>query len=128
VLDALMSMTGLELEDEEAEDLDTGMILVTNNKMLYGAVNIIYPDVFKDIAKKLNTNKLIIIPSSVHELIVIPEGLHGSFDETVEYVSELVSSITDEHVNQQDKLSKSVYYYDAIKNIVEVAASGENLF
>ena len=128
VLDALMSMTGLELEDEEAEDLDTGMILVTNNKMSYGAVNLIYPDVFKDIAKKFNVDKLIIIPSSIHELIVVPGELHGSFDETVENVSEMVSSITDEHVNQEDKLSKSVYYYDAIKNVIEVAASGEDLF
>lgn len=128
MLDVLMSMTGIELEDEEAESMDAGMILVTNNKMLHGAVNLIYPDVFKDIAKKFNTDKLIIIPSSVHELITLPGELHGSFDETVEYVSEMVSSITDEHVNQEDKLSKSVYYYDATRNVIEVANLGENLF
>jgi hypothetical protein len=98
--------------DDEIESVDDklppyGLIVVTNTKMIYGSAAILYPGLLKDMSEKYNCN-FYIIPSSVHEVILIPE----KFVDRVENIQGMVREVNSSCVPQEDFLSNSVYYYD----------------
>ena len=64
---------GLEEGNEEAEmEQETGgMYLLSNTFHMYGAVAMLYPDVWEGIADRFQSD-LIILPSSCHEVLVLP--------------------------------------------------------
>ena len=53
-----------------------------------------------------------ILPSSIHEVILIPDD--GDMD--VKWLLSLVTSINKDMLLPQDKLTDSIYYYDATTN------------
>ena len=73
----------------------------------YGAACILLPDFMKQVTEKLG-NKLFILPSSVHEVLFVPDD--GSFDAVT--LGDMVRSINATEVDEKDFLSDSVYRYD----------------
>ena len=99
----------------KVETLESATALfVTKPDKLYGATAILHNEVLAEIAK-LKDDDLIIFPSSVHEIIVIPAntGVESSA------MREMVSTINATEVRPEDFLSNSVYYYDRASNTVE---------
>ena len=81
---------------------------------------ILYKSEFKAFANKQGSN-LYILPSSVHELIVIPESRLGNIDMALSGLKNMVETVNKEEVSSEDKLSDSVYYYDRVQdNIVRL--------
>ena len=74
-----------ELMMEIVQDPDWQMYIMTNKQNYYGAVNILYQDVLKIVAEKLNAN-LYILPSSVHEVLIVPESSNTSAEELYQMV------------------------------------------
>ena len=66
----------------------------------------LFPKVFQIIAKKYDSD-LIIIPSSVHELIVIPVTEKDAVNDP----NDMVKSVNEEYVPLHEILSDHVYYY-----------------
>ena len=92
--------------DNNADDLFP-MYVLTNIKQLHGATCILYPDVLKDFANKINQN-LYILPSSVHETLLIP-----AFDDTdADNLSEMVKEVNSTCLASDELLSEHVYYYN----------------
>ena len=60
-----------------------------------------------------------IAPSSVHEMIIIPDWLIDSYQE----VKELVKNTNDSIIQPNDRLTDNVYHYDIADHIFE---SGES--
>ena len=60
---------------------------------------------------------LIILPSSIHEVLLIPHSNHISYEE----LAETVFTINQEEVPQEDRLSNHIYYYSRSKNHLSVA-------
>lgn len=91
------------------------MYVVTNQTGIYGAAVALYPGALENIAGRLGTD-LLILPSSVNELILIP------YDERSEGVDfwEMVSEINQTEVPPEDILSESVYRYDRKKDRVVI--------
>lgn len=58
-----------------------------------------------------------ILPSSVHELLLIPENC----GETAENLKKMVGEVNESCVSTEEKLSDSVYFYDPQKKKVELA-------
>ncbi|MBR4966576.1 MAG: hypothetical protein IKY53_08785 [Lachnospiraceae bacterium] len=97
-------------QDEElsvAEQIGpTGMYVLSNKKRLCGAATILYPGVLRGFAKEQGKN-LIILPSSVHEVILLPA--QNGYDR--EHLKQMVSDVNETQVDAQEVLSDGVYLY-----------------
>jgi hypothetical protein len=112
--DLLREMTGSK--EFVFPDGSCPMLVVTNETKWQGAGILIKPEVFKDISDRLESD-LFILPSSIHELIVVP---CGQFDFDTEDLRNMVRSINAEQVEPEDQLSDSVYRYSRERNAVEL--------
>lgn len=95
--------------------IDSPMTVVTNESKLFGAAAMLYPQLFVPIADKVK-NDLYILPSSIHELIVIPCTLLE-----IDELKEMVREINKSSVSPQERLSDSVYIFDREKERIVVA-------
>lgn len=100
------------------EDFCDPSIVVTNDYLLYGAAVIFYPGVMEQIGEIVGCDYYI-APSSVHEMIIIPDWLIDSYQE----VKELVKNTNDSIIQPNDRLTDNVYHYDIADHIFE---SGES--
>ena len=108
----LASLMGIP-EDEPMEQIP--MWVLSNDTKQYGAAAMFLPSAMQEITEQLQTNKLYILPSSIHEVIVLnaeTPDTNGNTDELLQMVKE-VNATT---VSPKDKLSDHVYYYDG-KNL-----------
>ncbi|MBP7348002.1 MAG: hypothetical protein KA965_04915 [Butyrivibrio sp.] len=103
--------------DSKGTDTEDEMQVLTNQSKLFGAVSILYPDVLQNIAERLHRN-LYVLPSSVHEVILLPEreGEKG----TEESLAEIVKDVNSTVVDTEDILADSVYYYDRARKSLSV--------
>lgn len=99
VIASMSSILGLPMEDN-------GMLVVTNLNKLYGAAEaLLSPTVQKELYDKLGD--YVVIPSSVHEVIVVPADLMPPED-----LKGLVKEVNDTQVEPRDRLSYNIYQYD----------------
>lgn len=83
------------------------MYILTNTKRFLGSICMMYPGVLAKTALLLRSN-LYILPSSIHECILVPES--RSFPR--EELDEMVQNINTTQVEPQEVLSNHVYFYD----------------
>ena len=76
----------------------------------------LYTDILKEISVRLNTENLYMLPSSVHEWMILPEC------DDVAYLKEMVTEANRTAVAEIDLLSDHVYRYDRNTDMVEIAA------
>ena len=103
------------IEFEEKED-EIKMYVLTNKTGINGAVTMLYTDILKEISVRLNTENLYMLPSSVHEWMILPEC------DDVAYLKEMVTEANRTAVAEIDLLSDHVYRYDRKTDMVEIAA------
>lgn len=94
------------LESDEKSNYD--MYILTNTHKFFGASCMLYDNLLKRISEKLRSS-LYIIPSSVHELIIIPKTV---FSHEKKELIEIVRSMNTNEIDPQDMLSDTVYEYD----------------
>jgi hypothetical protein len=100
--------------DYGAEDEDIyPMYILTNQKGINGATCLIYEDVIKEFAKLIKSD-LYILPSSIHEIILIPR--EGSEDK--ERLQRMVIDINSSQVPIEEVLSDRVYMYSLEKDAI----------
>lgn len=92
------------------------MYVLTNRRGIYGASFIADKQVLGSIAEKLGGD-FAILPSSVHELIIIPEIKKHMLPELKTMVEDVNRTLV---VEQGTFLSDNVYVYDAKKDMVAV--------
>ena len=86
------------------------MLVLTNQFRNFGAVCITYPCMMEMIAKLLG-DSYYILPSSVHEMIVVPARCGIGLDEFAEMICEINAT----RVEAEEVLSEHPYYYDRKK-------------
>lgn len=82
------------------------MYVLSNKQRFYGAAALLYPDMLEMIAKKLD-NDFFILPSSIHEVIILPFTDKLEKEDLIEMVHEVNAT----EVDQIDRLSNTVYIY-----------------
>lgn len=89
------------------------MYVLTNEKKLYGAACILYDNVLEAFSRKMNSN-IYIIPSSVHEVILVPEeeGISGK------QITAMIQDVNKNELDPTDVLSDHVYYYNSEKKSI----------
>lgn len=105
---------GLEMLPGNADDMD--MYIVTNRQKNYGFSTVLYENVLKELAQQFGKN-LYILPSSIHEAIVIPED--GKKMGT--QLRNMVREVNQTQVPPEEVMSDEVYYYDREKDVLEMA-------
>ena len=83
------------------------MYVATNEQCSLGAAVMRYPD-FREKVKGMIRGDFYILPSSIHEVILVPE----SFGLEPERMQEMVKEINQTGVAPEEVLSDSMYYFD----------------
>lgn len=96
------------------------LIVVTNNVCFEGAVVIFYPGIMDKIAE-ITEGDYFILPSSLHEMVILPD--RGEF--SPEYLANLLSEANATDVAPWDRLIDEVYHYDPIDRVFEKASAFE---
>ena len=106
VLEEMKALGGID--DEGIEDMhqEVPMYVLSNKSRVNGASCILYKDILKDFAMVVDKD-LYVLPSSIHEVILLPaDGTQES-----EQLKEMVREINQSQVEKEEVLSDSVYYY-----------------
>lgn len=105
----LRSMTDVlkELMIDETDDVPVcPMYMLTNHSKLNGSVCILYHNLLKDFANRIESD-LFILPSSVHEVLIIPAMHNDSYQE----LSDMVKEVNSSQLTSEEILSDHVYYF-----------------
>lgn len=119
MFDVLSSMMG-EITEEMFEEINLQMYVLSNETKINAASGIIFTKKIQEFADAHEAN-LFILPSSIHELILIPDS--GELD--VEYLANMVREINATQVPPEEVLSDKVYYYDRNQKALMFADSME---
>ena len=106
ILEYLAGLYGMPSPDEVD---GPPMYIVTNEAKLFGAGLMAVPDALKRVSQITGLKEFTIIPSSIHEILVIDDSLPA------EGVLEMVMDINANEVSPEEKLADSVYHYDGKK-------------
>ncbi len=94
------------------------MWILTNRKKYLGASAVLDDEILERICKQFD-NRFYIIPSSIHELILIPsDGVDPN------QLLEIIASVNGTEVQPEDKLSGDLYVYDAEKRMLNRFVTG----
>lgn len=107
-----------DLQKESVEDLDSieeaPMYVLTNKSFISGAIAILDSNIQKKIAELLGGDYYI-IPSSIHEVIVIPYNLMET-----EELNQMIVDINSEFVSADDRLSNHAFKYNIMTGKIEI--------
>ena len=88
---------------DESDDLP--MYVLSNSTRHYGASCILFNEVLNDFAKDISSD-LFILPSSIHELIIVPDN-----GEDPQLLQKMVKEVNSTQVSAQDVLSDNIYRF-----------------
>lgn len=93
----------------------TTMYVITNKFKMNGAACILYDDVLKQFADFIGSN-LFIIPSSIHECIIVPDNQGGDLKETNILYQDMIKDVNKSTVSEVEILGYNPFYYDKSKD------------
>lgn len=97
------------------------MYVASNIERIHGAGVIAYPEFMEEAAKRLGGD-FYVLPSSIHEVILIPDTPDISALE----LQGMVQAINMEQVAPEERLSDHIYHYDSKEKLFERADKYEN--
>ena len=118
----LGSMLAVDLPDgmdEEAEQImsemmsqEEGMFVLSNKQKLHGASAILDKEIMRRVTELIG-NDFFVIPSSVHELLIVPikAGIEASA------ITDMVKDVNATQVSPDERLSDHVYRYDPVHGL-----------
>lgn len=106
------------LEDMLSTPSDIPLYLLSNHINTNGAIAMMYEGILKDFATVLD-HDLIILPSSIHEVLVVP------YEEElcIEELKEMVRHINQTEVTKEEVLSDNVYLYSRKTDTISIPGS-----
>lgn len=114
-LDNLSKEMLAEIEEFKDKENRVNMYVLTNDAGINGATCILYDNVIKHFAKVQDAN-IFILPSSIHEVMLVPESAETEAD----FLTNLVIDANNSAVGLVDLLSDHIYYYDREKDQVYI--------
>lgn len=105
IMDEMMREMGFEVPDEEENCLP--VVVVTNSDKYLGASGIMSHNVLRHVCEKLGTDHVMIIPSSIHEVLCAPADIMSEKD-----AMEMVKAVNVAQVPEEDRLSDTPWYFN----------------
>ncbi len=104
-----MADTLKEFTDIAIDDGNVPMYVLTNQEKVYGAACILYPGVLKKAAETIGDD-LYVIPSSVHETIIVPASC---WDDTTS-IKGIIHEVNENALDSMSYLSDNLYSYNRV--------------
>lgn len=108
------------IEQEQPVMFSSPLYVATTERDMFGAGVLAVPSFFEDAAEKLDGN-FYVLPSSVHEILLLPDR----FAPEPQLLKEMVQDVNANEVDPKDRLSDNVYHYDAKERIFELSEKYE---
>lgn len=115
-----MSEMMVELSDGQLVPEESPLYVATSVDRVGGAGVIAYPGFLDEAAQTLSAN-FYVLPSSIHEVILVPD----TEEITASELEQMVQEINAIEVPPEERLSDHVYHYDAESRTFELASSYE---
>jgi hypothetical protein len=96
------------------------MLCLTNSRKQFGASLILHDDILRRAGQVLGSD-FFVLPSSIHETILVPD-IDGS---DAQGLCSMVKEINEEKVEESEQLSDKVQYYDRETGVLENALDRE---
>lgn len=114
---------GISLKDLSWNSSDTPspLYVLSNRPGIHGASCLLYQDIIKDFADRIDSDVLI-LPSSIHEVILIPDNNHYNYRE----IQEMIQKINSEDVPAEDRLSDQLYLYSRKQKHLTIWSPGDS--
>ena len=90
--------------------------VITNKEMVNAAAAAFYPGVLREVSEKLGSD-LVLIPSSVHETIVMPSYMANTSEFTI---AGMIREVNENVVSDEEILSDNAYYYDRAADALSI--------
>jgi hypothetical protein len=108
MLEIMAKMMGTDIEELKAETpIDMVQIVLSNESKVHGAVAICDTEMLSEIADRYNAD-LAILPSSIHECIVMPVDVKTNFAN----LSAMVREVNTTEVSPEEQLSDHAYRFN----------------
>lgn len=91
------------------------MYVLTNHQRVNGANTILYKNVLKNFASQIDSD-LYILPSSIHEIIIVPKEPGVS----EKMLKKTVKDVNEQNVIEEEWLSDNVYTYERISDSINI--------
>lgn len=114
-MDSMNNIVEKNMKENPWENTEIPMFILSNQYILNGAAVIMYHNILKVVAEEMNAD-LYILPSSVHEVIIVPLK-----DIEADYFKEMVPEINRSIVAEEIILSDNVYIYRRNTDTIEIA-------
>lgn len=113
-MNEILKKMGLYSVNEPTEYDKVPLFVLSNERKNYGAATILYKGQLKKAAAVIGKEKLCVIPSSIHEVLLMP------CDETKdrEEIDGMVREVNRTTLSPDEVLSDHAYYYDASKDSI----------
>ena len=105
----------------KVDPADEQIFVATVPDKIHGAGVIAYPNFLEEAAEKVG-GSYFVLPSSLHEVLLVPEKTGMQTAE----LEAMVRDVNSTKVAPEDKLSDNVYHYDANEHIFELAENYED--
>lgn len=105
----------LEFHEDCRTEEEIPLTVLTNSRRSHGASCILYPGLLEKIAQR-NRKSFYIIPSSIHEVLILEETGAEEPDE----MRKMICEVNREHVAAEEVLSDNLYYYDFTSKNVKI--------
>ncbi|MBQ9332949.1 MAG: hypothetical protein IJS12_01285 [Lachnospiraceae bacterium] len=104
--------------DAYAELQDMGnpcLYVLSNERRIFGATSMLYSEHIRELADSFDSD-LFILPSSIHEVIILPD----IFDCDTDYMRNMVREINETQVDVEDRLSNNIYRFERDTNEIRL--------
>ncbi len=97
--------------------LKVRMYVLTNRGKIFGAAELLDENTLRGIGDKLGSD-FAVLPSSVHESIIIPADVSAAYQELAEMVTDINRNV----VSVEERLSDHVYLYERKEGVLRIVA------
>ena len=101
--------------DDDCPSNPYPMFVLTNESNLFGAACMLYKDLLHQLAEEAEMD-FYILPSSIHEVILVPTLECNNYHE----LSEMVQEVNDTQLQDDEILSTHAYYYSRKRNEISM--------
>lgn len=103
-------ITGITIQKED----EIPMYVLTNQEKIYGAAALLYSEQIKALADGMGCD-LLILPSSIHEVLLVPDDHMKGYD----FYVKMVDEVNRTQVEPEEVLSYKLYRYNRKKEEIE---------
>jgi len=100
----------------DLRELNIQLLVVTIDSMYYGAGTLVNSEVLREVSEKIGGD-YVVLPSSIHEWIA-----HPYHEDKLPMYKAMVEEVNRTEVSLEERLSYSIYHYDAARGSLEVVS------